>query len=371
MKAGDAKPGVYSESQDSPAAEGLFLMEKLLIRDVLSKNQRINQKKTWKNSAATKNFHHENFRDVRQFLSQHNIIVLIPAYNEAQFLGPLIARILNYPVKVLVIDDGSTDKTSSVALLAGAEVLSLSVNQGKGTALNYGFQEASKLNPDAIVMIDGDGQHYPEEIPQLLFPILRGQSDISIGSRYLNRFSGVPLIRRIGHFVFNQLTNLATGVHASDSQSGFRAFSRLAYRNIQFHSKGFSVESEMQFLAGQENLRVTDIPISIRYHNASKRPIIYQGLEVFLGIIRLIGYYRPQLFSRFHGVLFFFLGLVMGFHSLDQFSAINDLPVSYVLISLFSTLVGLIILTNGLTDIPIRGLLADILINNRKSKNND
>jgi glycosyltransferase involved in cell wall biosynthesis len=120
-------------------------------------------------------------------LSQHRVLVIVPAYNEERFIGSVILKIKQHPVDVLVIDDGSTDLTCQIARAAGAEVYCEPTNQGKGAALNIGFQLARQRRPDAVAVIDADGQHLPEELPRLLAPILLDQADIVIGSRYIDR----------------------------------------------------------------------------------------------------------------------------------------------------------------------------------------
>ena len=124
---------------------------------------------------------------------QYKILAIIPAYNESRFIGSVVLKLKTLPVEILVVDDGSTDDTADIARAAGADVLRLETNQGKGTALNAGLVKASQAHPDAIVLIDADGQHLPDELFQVVRPILEKKADIAIGSRYLSNTSNTPL----------------------------------------------------------------------------------------------------------------------------------------------------------------------------------
>jgi glycosyltransferase involved in cell wall biosynthesis len=231
------------------------------------------------------------------------IVAVIPAYNEERYIGSVVLKTRKQVDAVIVVDDGSTDLTAEIAEAAGAVVVRHEGKQGKGTALNTGFRRVRELEPAAVVMLDADGQHRPEEVPQVLAPVLRGEADLVVGSRYLQKGSGVPRHRIWGHRVFNLLTRVASGVGASDSQSGFRAFSPGAAQTISFRSDGFSVESEMQFLAKEHGLRLVEVPITADYVEEAKRPVISHGLMVLNGVLRLIGQYRPLVFFGVPGHL--------------------------------------------------------------------
>jgi glycosyltransferase involved in cell wall biosynthesis len=241
------------------------------------------------------------------------VVAVIPAYNEERFIGSIVLKTRQFANQVIVVDDGSTDQTAQLARAAGAIVVSQNGNHGKGTALNAGLQAATELHPDVVVALDADGQHGPEDIPALVAPILgcdptdgrcssdNGSTapppkyDLVIGSRYLDDLSDVPRHRVWGHWAFNLLTRTLSGEPASDSQSGFRAFSRRALEAIDFSSNGFSVESEMQFIAHEHGLKISEAPVTIRYTDPPKRGVIKQACWV-AGIMRPAGSARPLLF---------------------------------------------------------------------------
>lgn len=238
-------------------------------------------------------------------------------------------------------------------------------NKGKGEALNTGFCEARRLQPDVIVVIDADGQHLPEQLPLLVGPVLAGVADIVVGSRYLEKTSQVPPHRLLGHWFFNHLTRLTSGISVSDSQSGYRAFSPRAYNSGWFHCSDFSVEAEMQFLAHEHGLRVMEVPITIRYDEKPKRSVWQQGLNVLNGVLRLTGQYRPLLFFGLTGAVCMVTGLGWNLWVMDHSIFMYDLA-TIIREVLFIT--GLIMLSTGLTLHSVRSLLINLLRDQRQAK---
>jgi len=294
-------------------------------------------------------------------LHDHKIVVIVPVYNEERFIGSVVLKTKEFADVVLVIDDGSTDGTSAVARAAGAEIIRHEQNQGKGAALNTGFSRARELAPDVVVTLDGDGQHFPEELCLVIKPVLEDQADIVVGSRYLEEQSDVPQHRVWGHRFFNIVTNQLSGVAVTDSQSGFRAFSRRALDAISLRSKGFSVESEMQFVANDCNLRVHEVPITIKYLDKPKRSVISQGLVVLGGILRLVGQHRPLLYFGVPGIIVSLIGLIWGLRIIGLYNQHQVLPVGYVFISVLLITLGTVSLFAGLILHSVRGLLIDLL----------
>lgn len=213
-------------------------------------------------------------------------IAIIPAYNEEIAIGSVILRTLQYLDNVLIIDDGSLDATNKIAKLAGAEVITHTENLGKGVALKSGFQAIGEY--DIVVTIDGDGQHNPDEIPKLIKPIIEDNVDFVNGSRYLNGpEENTPSYRRVGQKVLDVATNISAGVDVTDSQSGFRAFTPQAIETFKFKDTGFGIESEMLADAASKNLKIVEVPITVRYDvdGSSKNPISH-GVGVLLKIIK-------------------------------------------------------------------------------------
>lgn len=317
------------------------------------------------------------------------VVAIIPAYNEDRLIGSVVLKARQYAQDVIVVDDGSTDDTAAVAQSAGADVIRHEKNMGKGKALSAGLSKARLLDPDAVVVIDADGQHDPAEIPAVaaqilscgrctrdcswnqekLSPDLEGsqevsqgenvKADIVIGSRYLENNSEVPKHRILGHWAFNWVTQISSGVKSTDSQSGFRAFSPKALGVLAFSSDGFSVESEMQMLVKEHNLKLVETPITIQYNEQPKRNVIGHGLQVLNGIIHLIGQYRPLLFFGLPGFILMLASIGMGALVVDIFRRVGELAVGYAMVSVLFSVVGMVSFSTGIILHSMRLLLND------------
>lgn len=294
-------------------------------------------------------------------LRRYTVVAIVPAYNEERFIGSVVLMTRRFANTVIVVDDGSIDATAEVAAAAGAKVLRHAKNLGKAQALNTAFQVARDYMPDVAVTLDADGQHCPDELAAVIGPVLRGEADLVIGSRYLQEARQVPRHRIWGHRFFNWLTGAASGVKASDSQSGYRAFSPRALAVTQFHSQGFSVEAEMQFIARQQALKVAEVPVTIRYTDRPKRSVIQQGLQVLGGVLKLTGQYRPLMYFGLPGMALFLAGLGWGAIVVERFVRSHQLAVGYALICVLLSVVGLIMGSTAFTLHSVRGLLIDLL----------
>jgi glycosyltransferase involved in cell wall biosynthesis len=223
-----------------------------------------------------------------QIKPQPKTIAAIPAYNEEKHIEEIVTKTLHYVDQVIVVDDGSVDRTGERARGAGAEVVTHDKNSGKGVAINTAFKAAREINPNAMVLLDADGQHSPEEIPNLLDPVLNNQADMVVGSRFLKN-NHIPKYRMLGQTVLNITTNLGSGIKLTDTQSGFRAFSRKAIERMALKETGFAVESEMQFMAGRYGLKVTEVPIETNYDEKVKRSPVVHGFGVLFRVLGMMG----------------------------------------------------------------------------------
>jgi glycosyltransferase involved in cell wall biosynthesis len=288
-----------------------------------------------------------------------NIVIVIPAYNEARFIGSVVLQTIEYG-NVIVVDDGSSDHTALIAANAGATVLRHEENLGKSAAVNTGLDFARTLKADAFVLMDGDGQHDSAEIPALLAPILKGEADIVVGSRFLQVKNRIPKWRVFGQHALTMATNLGSGSTLTDSQSGFRAISPAIFSNLNFDTQGFSLESGMQFLAQEHNLRIAEVPISVNYAEPAKRNPINQGLQVLSGIVRLVSQHRPLLFFGGGGLVLLIFGLAWGGYVVDIYAKHHALAIGYTLISMLLTIIGSTALFTGLMLNALTGLIREL-----------
>ena len=214
-------------------------------------------------------------------------IVIIPAFNEQAAIGEIVKKSLQYADDVLVVDDGSSDNTSEIAVQAGASLLKHPTNFGKGVSLRDAFGRIDGY--DIVVTIDGDGQHNPDEMPKLIKLIAEDKADFVNGSRYLNGFEeNTPAYRRVGQRVLDIATNITAGTSVTDSQSGFRAFKGETISCYKFRDPGFGIESEMIVDAAENNLRILEVPITVKYdvENSSTKGPVTHGVGVLLKIVK-------------------------------------------------------------------------------------
>jgi len=197
-----------------------------------------------------------------------NLFVLIPAYNAADTLPAVIERTTRSvsPEQIIVVNDGSTDATGSIASSRGVIAVHHQQNKGKGAALQSGFDEALKRNCDAVLTMDADLQHQPEDIPRFLALYTLSRYDVIIGSR-LHHMKGMPIHRMLSNTITTTLVRLRTGASIADSQSGFRFIVRRVLQRIRLESTGFEAETEFLIKAARSGFSIGSIPIETVYAN--------------------------------------------------------------------------------------------------------
>jgi glycosyltransferase involved in cell wall biosynthesis len=220
------------------------------------------------------------------------VLVCIPAFNEAESLPAVLAEIppevAGLRTHILVIDDGSRDRTASVAQSLGARVVSHPVNSGQGAALQTGYLVAERLGVEVVVTLDADGQHDPTQMDRLIEPIVRDEADFVVGSRRMDEGAseGDSRARDAGITVYTRLINVLGGTEVSDIANGYRAIrasrlAEIAFTEDQFHNP------ELLLGAARAGLRVIDVPVTIRRRTAgtSKKGT---DLRYGLGFLRVM-----------------------------------------------------------------------------------
>lgn len=279
-----------------------------------------------------------------------DVIVVIPAYNEELVIGSIVLKALRQVEKVIVVDDGSKDRTAEVAAYAGAEVIRMEKNMGKAHALVAGLNRARDLGCTAAVTLDGDGQHRTQEIPRVVTPVLEGKADLVIGSRFLDKVNGVPFYRRVGQKTLDVFTEIGSGQKCTDTQSGFRAFSQKALNNLNFTSTDYNIESDMITHFASLGLTILEAPITARYevpHKHKKNPVTH-GLGVLAGIINLISYKRPLLAFGIPGFIMIVAGLISEIWVFTELYATNTFHYLYAISSAFILMLGMLLVIAGL-----------------------
>ena len=207
--------------------------------------------------------------------------VVIPAYNEELHIAKVIKKTKKYAKNIIIVDDGSNDNTVKIAENTGVTVLKHVVNLGKGSSLKTGCDFAIRMGAEKIIVMDSDGQHDPQEIPR--FEKGLAKKDIVFGSRSLNK--KMPVILKTGNKIINGISNFLFGIQLKDTQSGFRAFTRAAYRKIRWESQDYSVESEIIANAGKSELKYKEIKIKTIYSDKYKGTTIIDGVKIVLNMI--------------------------------------------------------------------------------------
>ena len=213
-------------------------------------------------------------------------VALIPAYNAAGTIGEVVKRTLSFVDKVIVVNDGSTDATAKEAEHQGAEVLSIGKNTGKANAIRTGLRKCHGF--DAVVLLDADLQHCPEEIPRLLEEIKNG-ADLCIGSRFLNGKVKMPLGNRFSNSTAGRIISFLSGQRLTDPQSGFRALNGKMAISLELRAERYAIEHIMILEAARRGLRIGEVPTSCvyGYETSSVRPV-RDTLRVMYHILRFL-----------------------------------------------------------------------------------
>ncbi|MFW6040716.1 MAG: glycosyltransferase family 2 protein [Thermoplasmatota archaeon] len=294
-----------------------------------------------------------------------NAIVGIPAYNEENTIASVVLKAKRYVDDVVVVDDGSTDETSTLAEEAGAKVIKHERNKGYGASLRTLIHYARDNGTGPLVLVDGDGQHPVHEIPNLLEKIWNGEADLTIGSRFLDKMDKeeVPIYRRFGIKVLTYLStssftftnNKGDVKKITDGQSGFRAFSRDALKIVNPKESGMGASAEILMEARDANLSIQEIPISISYRgDTSTETPVKHAFGVISSIIRYIEAKHSLLTFGVPGLISFLLGLFLGLRTVLIYNTTGIWPLGHVLATVLLFFGGM---AAGMTGLILHAIL--------------
>ena len=252
----------------------------------------------------------------------------IPAYNEEDTISDLVKSAKKFVDKVIVCDDGSTDKTLNNAKLAGAEIISHKKNQGYGAAITTLFDYCRMQNADVMITLDGDGQHDPNQIPILLDTISQHSVDVVLGSRFLDNNTDTPGYRKRGIKIITSAANFGADFKVSDAQSGFRAYSKSAINAIHPTEQGMAVSTEILLKISNKGLSLAEVPITTSYDgDTSEQNPVPHGISVLMNTIKYVSIRHPIKFYGIPGFVSIIAGLVSSVLFLDAY--LNDQIIFY------------------------------------------
>ncbi len=216
------------------------------------------------------------------------VIAVIPAFNEARVIQEVLEKIKPHVNEVVLVDDGSKDSTKHLAKQAGVIAVSHIINRGQGAALQTGVELALKRKADVIVHIDSDGQHPAEQIPEMIQPLVAGEADIVLGSRFLNEESNVPPIRKAVLKAALVFTKVMSGLQITDPQSGFRAMTPEAAKLLELRQDRMAHASELLQLVARHELRYKEVPVKITYtdYSLEKGQSSWGAIKIVVDLIK-------------------------------------------------------------------------------------
>ena len=273
-------------------------------------------------------------------------IIGIPAYNEEKNIASIIVKLKKIADVVIVCNDGSTDSTSEIAQNLGAIVINHTKNLGYGAGINSIFHKAKEIGSEILITFDADGQHRIEDIDKVIKPISDGQSDIVIGSRFLDDSEKeVPSYRKVGIKVITKITNASIKKQLTDSQSGFRAYSKKVLDELTPLELGMGISTEILIKASSKNFRISEVPIKIIYHvDTSTHNPITHGSSVIISTIKYTSLQRPLTFYGIPSVIFLLIGISFSYLAIQYYVEIGRLSTNLTIVASAAVLIGIVLL---------------------------
>ena len=279
-----------------------------------------------------------------------SIIVGIPAFNEEKNIAGLIIKLKKIADRIIVCNDGSTDLTSKIAEGLGVTVINHAKNLGYGAAIRSLFLKSKDLDGDILVTFDADGQHRIEDINRVIKPIINEESDLVIGSRFLDKSEKeVPQYRKVGIKIITKVTNATIKKQLTDSQSGFRAYSKKVLNELNPSELGMGISTEILIKASAKNFRISEVPITITYNgDTSTHNPISHGSSVLLSTIKFTSIEHPLKFYGIPSMIFFAIGLFFVYFSTQYYAEIGRLNTNLTLVAAGTMLIAVVLLITSI-----------------------
>ena len=278
------------------------------------------------------------------------IIIGIPAFNEEKNIAGIITKLADITDTIIVCNDGSSDLTSDIAEKMGAFVINHEKNLGYGAAIRSIFLKAKELDGDILVTFDADGQHRIEDIEKVTKPIIDQEADLVIGSRFLDESEKeVPRYRKVGIKVITKITNASIKKQLTDSQSGFRAYSKKVLAELNPSELGMGISTEILIKASSKNFRITEVPIKILYAgDTSTHNPVSHGSSVIFSTIKYTSIEHPLKFYGIPSMILFIIGISFTYLSAEYYTEIGRLNTNLTIIAASTVLIAVVLLITSI-----------------------
>ena len=274
----------------------------------------------------------------------------IPAFNEEKNIAAIITKLADVTDTIIVCNDGSSDLTSDIAEKMGAFVINHEKNLGYGAAIRSIFLKAKELDGDILVTFDADGQHRIEDIEKVTKPIIDQEVDLVIGSRFLDESEKeVPRYRKVGIKVITKITNASIKKQLTDSQSGFRAYSKKVLNELNPSELGMGISTEILIKATNKNFRITEVPIKILYSgDTSTHNPVSHGSSVILSTIKYTSIEHPLKFYGIPSMILFIIGISFTYLAVEYYAEIGRLNTNLTIIAAGTVLIAVVLLITSI-----------------------
>ena len=275
----------------------------------------------------------------------NKITVGIPAFNEEKNIAAIIIGLKKITDKIIVCNDGSTDSTGEIAKELGAIVINHEKNSGYGAGIKSIFLKAKEMKSEMLVTVDADGQHDVRDITKIVTPIQEDKAEIVIGSRFLEKVENIPEYRKFGIKLITKVTNLSLNQSLTDSQSGFRAYSKKVLEKLVLSDKGMGISTEILIKANNFNFRIGEVPIKVSYEGetSTENPVSH-GTSVLFSTIKYTSIEHPIKFYGIPAVILLLSGSVFTYFAIQYYVEFGKLNTNVTLIGAGLFFIGIVLL---------------------------
>ena len=276
-------------------------------------------------------------------------VIGIPAFNEEKNIASIIMKLKKVTDHIIVCNDGSTDMTEEISKKLDVVVINHSRNMGYGSAIRSIFLKAKELQADTLVTFDADGQHRVEDIQSVTQPIIDNKADIVIGSRFLENKSDIPEYRKFGIKVITKITNSSLKEKLTDSQSGFRAYSKNVLKDVTPSESGMGVSTEILIKASNAGHKIAEVPITIMYGpDTSTHNPVSHGTSVLFSTIKFTSIEHPLKFYGIPAIIFLGIGFVFMLWTFQTYAVEKEIITNVALIGIGSLVIGIVFLLSAI-----------------------